>query len=144
MKKVINGSRYDTDTAKKLAEWESGQNYTDFNWYSETLYRTKAGKWFLHGQGGAATAYADRASDGWSSFGERIIPLSEEAAKSWAEKHLDADKYASIFAVVSDGDNVQATIYIPAQLADKLTARMNADGCSRNELILKAISEYLK
>lgn len=144
MKKVINGSRYDTDTAKKLAEWESGQNYNDLSWYSETLYRTKAGKWFLHGKGNAATAYADRASDGWSAPAERVVPLSEAAAKSWAEQHLDADEYTSIFAVASDGETVQATVYIPAPLVGKLAERMKMEGCNRNELILKAIKEYLK
>lgn len=39
MRKKINGSRYDTDTAKKIAHWESDQDYTGLTHCEETLYR---------------------------------------------------------------------------------------------------------
>ena len=71
MRKIINGSRYSTDTAKKIAHWESDQDYTSFTHCEETLYRTKAGKWFIHGTGNAATVYAVRRGDGWTAPGEQ-------------------------------------------------------------------------
>ena len=41
MKKIINGKKYDTETAEELAYWENMPNALDFNQYSETLYRKK-------------------------------------------------------------------------------------------------------
>lgn len=55
MRKIINGARYDTDTAKKLGHWESGEDCREFSYYEESLYRTKAGKYFIHGAGNAAS-----------------------------------------------------------------------------------------
>lgn len=144
MKKVINGSRYDTDTAKRLGVWESDQDYTGLSHVEETLYRTKAGKYFLHGCGNAASAYAVHKSDGWSAPGEKIIPLSDAAARQWAEQHLDADAVELAFGPSSGSADTQATVYIPDVLARKLAARMAAERCSRNELILRALQEYLK
>lgn len=39
---------------------------------------------------------------------------------------------------------MQATVYIPDVLARKLAARMGVEHCSRNEIILRALQEYLK
>lgn len=51
------------------------------------------------------------------------IPLSDEAARQWAEQHLDADA---------------------VELARKLAARMGVEHCSRNEIILRALQDNLK
>lgn len=145
MRKKINGSRYDTDTAKKMAHWESDQDYTSFTHCEETLYRTKAGKWFIHGTGNAATVYAVRRGDGWTAPGEQIVPLSEEVARSWVLEHLGEEQCDAIFGTGSeDAKDVQATVYIPGPLAEKMAARIDAEQCSRNELILQALREYLK
>lgn len=144
MKKIINGARYDTDTAKKLGFSQNAPE-SDFDWYDETLYRTKSGKYFIHGCGGPRTRYASRRTDeNWSS-GEQILPISEDAARKWAEKNLDATEYEASFSVVDENaHDVQATVYIPAALAEKLYAKLDEENCSRNELILKALREYLK
>ncbi|MFQ8645495.1 ribbon-helix-helix protein, CopG family [Faecalibacterium prausnitzii] len=39
---------------------------------------------------------------------------------------------------------MQATVYIPDPLAEKMAARIDAEQCNRNELILQALREYLK
>lgn len=145
MRKIINGSRYSTDTAKKIAHWESDQDYTGFTHCEETLYRTKAGKWFIHGTGNSATVYAARRSDGWTAPGEQIVPLSDEVAQNWAIERLGEKQRDAIFGTGSEGANdVQATIYVPGPLAEKMVARIDAERCSRNELILRALREYLK
>lgn len=145
MRKIINGSRYDTDTAKKMGHWESDQDYTSFYHCEETLYRTKAGKWFIYGMGNAATVYAVRRSDGWTAPGEQIVPLSDEIAQKWAFEHLGEEQCDAIFGAGSEGaKDVQATIYIPGPLAEKMTSRIDAEQCSRNELILRALRDYLK
>lgn len=90
MKKIINGKVYDTATAKKAGYWSNGLGYRDFGWKEETLYRKKTGEFFLHGEGGPATNYAERMDNTWSN-GERIMPMTFSEAKVWAEEHLDAD-----------------------------------------------------
>ena len=96
MKKVIDGALYDTSTAKLLGE-DSYSNPGDFQHWVETLYRTKSGKYFLHGKGGAMTTYAVCVSQNEWSGGEKIIPLDLDSAQKWAEEHLDGDEYIRAF-----------------------------------------------
>ena len=96
MKKVIEGKLYNTETADSLAEWGNGLCYTDFNFLSETLYRTKKGKFYLHGCGGARTRYSE-AYGNCRGEGEDIVPLSEAEARKWVEEKFDGDKYIEIF-----------------------------------------------
>ena len=49
-----------------------------------------------------------------------------------------------IIVLSEDVNDIQATVYIPAALAAKLYAKLDEENCSRNELILKALREYLK
>ena len=58
MKKIINGKKYDTDTAQELASWDNGGGWRDFHHCEETLYRKKTGEFFLFGEGGPMTKYA--------------------------------------------------------------------------------------
>ena len=37
MKSIINGKRYDTETAQELASWDNGCNCGDFHECEETL-----------------------------------------------------------------------------------------------------------
>lgn len=48
MKRVINGKRYDTETAEKICDFGSDGNTSrsDFNWHDSALYRTKMGPGF--------------------------------------------------------------------------------------------------
>lgn len=101
MKKIINGKKYDTDTAKCVGDWTNGYGGNDFHYVSESLYRKKTGEFFLYGEGGAMTQYAESDGDAYCG-GAEIIPLTEKRAKEWAEKHLDCDDYESIFGVVEE------------------------------------------
>lgn len=136
MKKVINGSRYDTDTAKRLGYCENGPDIRDLFWCSETLYRTKAGKYFLHGDGGPGSRYAS------SPNGEQIIPITEDGAKAWAEKNLDGDAYEAAFGSVDD-DVTQVAAYLPRSLLVKLDDYKAAHNMSRSDIIIAALRAYL-
>ena len=102
MKKIINGKKYDTETAKKVATWENGLGYKDFGYCEETLYLKKTGEFFLYGAGGPMTKYAQAAYGGGTTSGEDITPLTEAKAKKWAEDHVDADAYEKIFGDVEE------------------------------------------
>lgn len=143
MKKVINGARYDTDTAKRLGHWDSDYNYSGLSHYSETLYRTKSGHYFLHGSGGANSRYAVQVGDSAWRGGESIAPLSDNAARAWAEQHLDFDDYDAAFGVPDDG-TTQVSAYLPDSLLLKLDARKQSSGMSRSDIIIAALRAYLK
>lgn len=99
MKKIINRKLYDTDTAKAIGSWTN--NYTGFHAESERLYRKKTGEYFLYGSGGPMSKYAVSIENG-TSGSSKIIPLSENEAKDWAEEHLTADKYIAVFGNVEE------------------------------------------
>lgn len=52
MKKIINGKKYDTDTAKEVGYSNNGLLSTDIDYIEETLYQKKTGEFFLYGEGG--------------------------------------------------------------------------------------------
>jgi hypothetical protein len=77
MKKIINGKRYDTETATEIASAWNGCSRTDFKFLLETLYTTDSGAWFLAAEGGAMTKYAKILEGGRARTGDRdILPLT--------------------------------------------------------------------
>lgn len=101
MKKIINGKRYDTDTAKNLGS--AGYSHPgDFNYWRETLYRKKTGEFFLHGIGGAMSRYARSTGLNEWTGGEEIRPLSLEEAQKWAEKYLEVEEFERIFGTCEE------------------------------------------
>lgn len=104
MRKIIHHRKYDTDTAAVVGSWDNDMWDSDFDWVEETLYRKRNGEYFVHGHGGARTRYA--VADGQNSWcgGGRIMPLAYDAAREWAEGHLDVDEYEAEFGEVPEGD----------------------------------------
>lgn len=103
MKKIIEGRRYDTENAQQVAKYVHSYP-SEFDYYIETLYRKRRGEFFLHGYGHAASPYCEWVDSSTRSAGERIVPLSYDAAREWAERHLDADEYEAIFGEVEEDD----------------------------------------
>ena len=102
MKKIINGKKYDTETAKEIASTSGGEGPRDFHYFEETLYRKKTGEFFLAGHGGPASKYAKSCGLNQWCGGEAITPLTEQEAKTWCEFALDADEYEVIFGEVEE------------------------------------------
>lgn len=105
MKKIINGKLYNTETAKEMASWSDGMSFRDFSHVEEVLYQKRTGEFFIYGQGGPASRYAERVPGGMWGSGDQIIPLTWDAAREWAEEHLDADEYQEIFGEVAEDDS---------------------------------------
>lgn len=105
MKQIINGKKYDTETAKEIASWSDGLSWRDFHHVVETLYMKKTGEFFLFGEGEPATKYAESTGQNSWTGSSKIIPLSWEAARQWAEDNLDADEYEQIFGEVSEDES---------------------------------------
>ena len=98
MKQIINGKRYDTQTAEELGSYWNGLGGGDFRNCTEKLYRTKKGKFFLYGVGGAMSRWSESCEGGnCQSSGSGILPLTDEAAYEWAERYLGTDKVEKLF-----------------------------------------------
>lgn len=139
MNKVINGHMYNTETAKLLGTNESNCGMNDFRWFEEELYRTKAGYFFLHGEGGPLTRYAEPAYGGGWTSGERIIPMSEAEARKWAEDVFDGEEYEKVFGEV-DEETALLTIRAPQTVIDAFNAKKAESGKTSGEL-LKSLLE---
>lgn len=100
MKKIINGKKYDTDTAKFLLS--RSNNCNGFSYCHEELYVKKTGEFFLHGEGDAMSKYSRSCGDNTWCGGEEIIPLTEAKAKKFVEEYGDADDYEEIFGEVEE------------------------------------------
>lgn len=141
MKKVINGSMYNTDSAKEMG-FDSHGISSDLGWWCETLYRTKSGKFFLHGEGGPQTRYASHPTQNTWGYGEKILPVSEETAHEWAEEHLDGDTVERIFGATEE-KTTRISVFLPADLVEKMDALGDEKHSSRAEIIAAALRKYL-
>lgn len=101
MKQIINGKMYDTKKAEEVASSESSYSYNDGRYYKETLYKTKRGNYFMFGEGGGLSPYAEHT--GWGScYGEKLIPLTKEEAREWAEDNMYPNSYIEEFGDVEE------------------------------------------
>jgi len=131
MHKVINGKRYNTDTASKMAMYD--QRYENRNtWFQEILYRKKTGEYFLYCRGSNDSTYPE----------DEIIPKSITSSKAWAEKRLTGDEYEAIFGgIVEDenGDKQQYSFWLPLKIYDNLKEISENSNTSISSLIISAL-----
>lgn len=141
MKKIIGGKRYDTDTAKEMG-YASYSNPSDFSYWRETLYRKNTGEFFLHGEGGPMSRYAETVGQNEWSGGQKIMPLSIDAAQEWAEEHLDGDEYEQIFGAVEDNlEKRTCTFSLSGSTIEKIKRRAAEEGISMSAYIDKIVAE---
>lgn len=139
MKKVIKGAVCDTETATKLGTCDHDITNRLY-WWSETLYRTKSGKHFIHGEGGPGSRYARAEDDGHWKSGEQIDVVSREAAEEWAEEHLDGDGYIAAFGVPDEVPRI--TVALTPENRKKLDEIRDASGAKLVEIVNDAIEAY--
>ena len=147
MKKIIDGKKYDTETAKQVGEtWSAGEG--SLGWTEETLYRKRNGEYFLHGQGGAMSRYAEEVGQSSWSGGARIMPLTYDEAREWAEQHMDADAYIAAFGDPGEGGDsdglAQMAVRIPESTIAALDRMVSATGRGKAELVAEALQRYLQ
>ena len=89
MRRILDGLRYDTETAEDLATWSNG--YEAGNWHheEETLHRSPKGQLFIHGWGGPLSGYSESHGNNHSGS-ERLWLVDENEAFEWLiERELD-------------------------------------------------------
>lgn len=142
MKKIINGKRYDTDTAEFIGRWENIYNSADLQYECEELYKKKTGEFFMYGEGGPASSYAvQTGSSSWSGS-EKITPVTINEAKKWAEENLDADEYEKIFEIEEEG-NIAFSLLIPENLYNRLKKESEKTEKSMKDIIVEALESKL-
>jgi len=102
MIKIIDGKRYNTTTATKIGGDWNGLSISDFNYCSETLYQTKKGQYFLHGDGGAMSRYS-KCCGGSCCGSTDIVLLTPHEALAWASEHLDETEMEHFEAMIEEG-----------------------------------------
>lgn len=144
MKKIIRGKVYDTSTAQKLAQWENGEGYSSLTYVCETLYIKKTGEYFIHGEGGAMTQYAEaRDQNRWGS-GERIMPMAYKEAAEWAEKHLDDDTYENIFGTVTEDETRRTVTYsLSVATAEKIKRAAAEKGLGLSDFVEQTLNKII-
>lgn len=139
LKKIINRKLYNTGTARKVGCWDN--SITDRLYrVTETLYQKQRGEFFLHGEGGPGSKYAKSTGEGSWADGEKIIPLSYDAAQAWAEEHLDADTYQAVFGQIEDdARTVRMLISMPASVAERVRREAAQAGMATSTYIVSKL-----
>ena len=88
MKKIINGKKYDTDTATEVINLYSKLSKTHFGYWECDLFRTAKGNWFICGEGNGASIFAERMGTG-STSGSGIRVVSND----WVRDELERAGY---------------------------------------------------
>lgn len=114
MNKIINGKRYNTETAELIDSYSKFSG--SFEYIHEELYRKRTGEFFLYGKGGARSKYAERVEQNTWQGGEDITPLNEDEAKAWLEKFSDAEHYEACFDVIDEMPSVLRVDLAPSEM----------------------------
>ena len=99
MKRAIKGKIYDTRTATCIGETEFGTS-GDFKHWSETLYKSPGGRYFLEYCGGAMSKYAVNHGPNLVGGSSGLRLLDDAEALAWCEAaEIDPDTIARHFTV---------------------------------------------
>lgn len=143
MKKIIDGKKYDTETAKEVGFFENEYNSNDFNFVKETLYLKRTGEFFLYGEGGANSKYARQCGSNSWTYGSEFIPLDFQSAKLWSEDYLDVDTFEEYFGeVVEDDEKRVVSFSISLTSHERLKREASKQGIKFSEMLEKIINEY--
>lgn len=136
MQKIINGKKYNTDTAEMVGTYCNNYGRNDFNWMEETLYKKRTGEFFLFGEGGAASKYCTWLDGHNRCGGEKIVPMTFDDAREWAEKHLEVEEYEAIFGEVEESGETKGVMYsLPVALIEKVKRTAQERRCSASQVI---------
>lgn len=140
MKKIIDGKVYNTETATCVGEWANGYYCNDFKWESEELYKKKNGEFFLYGEGGPMSSYAEYTGNRSWSEGSSISPLTSKDAYNWAMEKLSANEFEEIFGAMSEDDtNHLLVVTIPEEVYQSLKSLAS----NNNKVVSEILTELV-
>lgn len=142
MNKIINGKRYDTNTATLVYEAGNGY-YNDCNAWGVDLYRKRTGEYFLHFWGGSYQEFLLAESSNTYNSDGVIKPITVDDAREWLEKNADADTYESEFGPVASDDNDRLNLSLPNNIKNKIKDLALQKKVSMNDIVIDAVLQYI-
>ena len=140
MKKIIDGKVYNTETATCVGEWSNGYYCNDFKCESEELYQKKNGEFFLYGEGGPMSSYAEYTGNQSWSGGSSISPITSKEAYDWAMEKLSANKFEEIFGTMSEDDtNHLLVVTIPEEVYQSLKSKATTNNKKVSEILTELV-----
>lgn len=102
MKKIINGKKYDTDTATFICSYVFS-NCTDFHFYRKALYQKKTGEYFFYEEGGPLSCMGRNYGNNHLGGSEDITPnVPQEQAVKFCEENMKVDDFEKKFGAVEE------------------------------------------
>lgn len=146
MRRVIDGKTYNTETADEVCTLSGTANRTDFRYHDTSMYRTKGGAFFLAGEGGPMSMWAQAVEQNSWSSGKGIKPLTREEALSILEQENEQDAIEQYFgempeAAEEDGEVHPFALRLPAALKARAAHLAAGAGLSLNAWIVQAVTE---
>jgi len=96
MRKIIRGVRYDTEKARLVGQASC------CCWDAWLFCARRSGRYFLFGEGGPMSRFAQSAGRNVLKGGRDIIPLSREEALRWAREYLEPNEIGAEFGESAD------------------------------------------
>ncbi|MDY2723912.1 MAG: hypothetical protein SOV20_08880 [Coriobacteriales bacterium] len=143
MRRIIDGRVYDTETAQQVGGdcSPAGLGPRDFQWYEENLFRKRTGEYFLYGEGGPASPYAEPYGQTGRQGGAMIRPLTYDEAREWAESHLEAREYEAEFGTPAEGD-AALMARVPMATYEAIRRAASQTGRTIREVIIDMVDAY--
>ena len=79
MIRIIDGKRYNSETAEEICFAGNNLNPTDFRNLNAWLFRTEKGAWFIHGVGGASSRFSHNTGNGRCGAEDLQVVTAEDA-----------------------------------------------------------------
>ena len=100
MIRIVNGKRYNTGTATLLCNISRGGfSRSDFAYDDTNLYITDKGNFFIAGEGGASSRWAERHGNNATCEGYGLRPIDKNDARSLLEQYGSAAQVEEHFTV---------------------------------------------
>lgn len=102
MKKIINGKKYDTETATFICSYVFS-NRMDFHFYRKALYQKKTGEFFFYEEGGPMSCMARSYGNNSVGGSDDITPnVSRDEALKFCQANMEVDDYEKMFGEVAE------------------------------------------
>lgn len=85
VRRVIDGKIYDTETAQQICGLPCWFNRTDFEWHDTALYRSPKGRYFVAGEGNAASMWSQPVGNNCRGGGRGLRAVDAAEARAIME-----------------------------------------------------------
>lgn len=104
MRKVIDGKTYNTETAAEVCDISPTGVYSgDFRYEDTRLYKSPKGTFFIAGEGGPMSRWAQPEGQNGRRGGSGLYVIDTDEARSLCERHGSVDEFVAAFGEPEEG-----------------------------------------